>query len=312
MQETTPTKPTTTAWQGHSAFSIMVATFLTMIVVLLISGFSFLTSVTLGSFTGFCMAAWNWFRLGKRRKAFAHLLLGLGVYILFPIGYGLLAGLLLRAFPTARPTGLERAIASFIQPDIGWISTSTNALFFLLIVYSLIVVLAVLFYLYRATVRDVPKDDPADDNYEIDLRRFLPLLGIAALSSVAITIASIFTTQIRTAQLQNHVYCELLRPDMTIPEVEQALNEIGPHRQMWFQDTPYPSLFEKASYYRVVDWDSYSLDAIHDLSLWLGYDANDRLVWIGRYLSGMGSAPIEERLAAIQCPWTFSQSVTAR
>ena len=84
MPETTQPKPTTTARQGHSAFSILVATFLTMIVVLLISNFSFLTSVALGSFAGFCVAAWNWFRMGRRRKAIVHLTAGLAVYLLFP------------------------------------------------------------------------------------------------------------------------------------------------------------------------------------------------------------------------------------
>jgi hypothetical protein len=314
MQETTPDELITSVRQGHSAFSVLVATFLTMIVVLLISNFSFLTSVALGSFAGFCVAAWNWFRMGRRRKALVHVQLGVVVYLLFQVGYVLIAVLLILAFPSARPEGFELYIPRFDPLGISMFSTSTNALLpILLTAYCLIVVVSVLFYLYRATAHDVPNTEPLDNNFEIDLKRLLSLLAVAAISSVAITIASIFALQIRTAQLQNHVYCELLQPGMTRKEVNAALDKVGSHLQGWPEDLAYPALSKQATSYDVVLWDNSRLYRDYNLDLWLGYDVEGKLVWKGREgPSYISTAHLEQGIDTIECPWTFSQSVTAR
>jgi hypothetical protein len=313
MQDTTPTKPPTTAWQGHSAFSILVATFLTMIVVLLIGGFSFLTSVALGSFAGFCMAAWNWFRMGRRRKAIAHLLVGLAVYLLFNVGYVLFAILLSQMFPPSPPVETEFNIPGVTPPGMRVLSTpqTSSMIPLLLIAYCLVVGVLVLLYLYRATARDVPRTEPLEDGDE--LKRFLPLLAVAAISSAAIVLANIFVMQIRTAQLQNHVYCELLQPGMTRKEVNAALDEVGPHLQGWPEDLGYPALSKRATSYNVVLWDNSRFYRDYNLDLWLGYDAEGKLAWKGRerpnYIS---AAHLEQGIDTITCPWTFSQSVTAR
>lgn len=283
-----------------------------MIVLFVISELSFVTSVSLGSFAGFCIAAWNWYRMGRRRKALAHVLLGLGVYLGFLAGYALLAILLVQVFPPSLPVETEFNIPGVTEPGTRMLSTpQTNWLIpLLLIAYCLIVGVLVLLYLYRTTARDVLPTEPLEDGDE--LKRFLPLLVVAAVSVAAVVFANTLFTQIRTAQLQNHVYCELLQPGMTAEEVSDALNQVGPNKQIWFEDTPYPSLSDKASYYRVVLWDSSRLNFDYDLLLWLGYDANDRLVWKGRDWIDWDKKPVEEGYDTIECPWTFQQSVTAR
>lgn len=179
-----------------------------------------------------------------------------------------------------------------------------------LIAYCIASGALVLLYLYRATARDVPPTEPLEDGDE--LKRFLLLLAVAAISVAAVVFPNIFVTQIRTAQLQNRVYCELLQPGMTTKEVDAALNQIGPHQRAWFEDVPYPALSAQATSYDWVVWTNDDDDLFHKLNLWLGFDADDRLVWKGRYISGLGKVPFEEEFAAIECPWTFSQSVTAR
>jgi hypothetical protein len=312
MQDTITTEPATSIRRAHSALDVLSATFITMIVVFVISKLSLVDSVSLGSFAGFCIAAWNWFRMGRRRKALAHVLLGLGVYLGFLVSYALLAVLLVQMFPPSTPVETEFNIPGIIEPGTRMLSTpQTNWLIpLLLIAYCLIVGVLVLLYLYRATARDVPPTEPLEDGDE--LKRFLPLLVVAAISAGILVLSGTAVMQIRKAQFQNHVYCELLHPGMTFDEVSTALNQADSHMQVWFQDEPYPSLSDKASYYRVVWWDNYRLDTDYDLSLWLGYDANDQLVWKGRDWVDWSKKPIEEGYDTIECPWTFYQSVTAR
>jgi hypothetical protein len=313
MQETIPAEPATSTRRAHSALNVLSATFITMIVVFVISGLSFFSSVSLGLFAGFCIAAWNWYRMGRRRKALAHALLGLGVYLGFLAGYALLAILLVQVFPPSLPVETEFNIPGVTEPGTRMLSTpQTNWLIpLLLIAYCLIVGVLVLLYLYRATARDVPRTEPLEDGDE--LKRFLPLLAVAVISSATIVLANIFVMQIRTAQLQNHVYCELLQPGMTRKEVNAALDEVGPHLQGWPEDLGYPALSKQATSYNVVLWDNSRLYRDYNLDLWLGYDAEGKLVWKGRegpnYIS---AAHLEQGIDTITCPWTFYQSVTAR
>jgi hypothetical protein len=310
MQETILAEPSPSAKQGQPPLNIVVATLLTMGVVLMLSNLSVATSVVIGSFAGFCVAAWNWFRMGRRRKALIHVLIGLVVYFLIQVGYILLALLLRQLFPPSPP--VEYEIPEIYPPGTRLLSApEPNALIpLILLAYCAGVGVLVLLYLYQATARDVPKTEPLDDKSE--LKRLSTLLAVAAISSVTIFFAGVFALQVRTAQLQNHVYCELLQSGMTIPEVESALNEVGPHRQMWFQDTPYPSLSEKASYYRVVYWRNWRIELNYNLSLLLGYDTNDQLVWRGPSWYDTNNVPYQEGYDTIQSPWTFSQSVTPR
>ncbi|HSD82547.1 MAG TPA: hypothetical protein VLG46_01735 [Anaerolineae bacterium] len=311
MQEPSTTAPVSFTRKVRPPADIAFTTALTMTVVFLISEFSVETGVAIGSFAGFCVAAWNWFRMGRWRKALVHLVLGLGVYLLFYLCYALLAILLWRLLSPAAVMDVEVSVPGFssaadtaLNPQIKVLIQITWLLF------SLGFGALVVTYLYKATLRDVQKVEPGSDLVEI--YNFLPLLAIAVISVIFVMAASTVFVQARTAQMQSRVYCELLRPGMTFEEVESALNEMGDHYQAWFQDVPYPALSEKASYYRVVYWRSSRLEVNYDLSLQLGYDGSNRLVWKGRYWYDHNKKPHEEGVDTIACPWTFSQSVTAR
>ncbi len=292
---------------------IAVTTLMTMGVVFLISQFSVETASAVGCFAGFCVAAWNWLRMGRRRKALAYFVAAFGVYIFISIVSVLIAIGLALLFVRSVPTTVE-------WPAIPGVSAGGSAVVDELqnqwvprigsVVFNILAGVLVVVYLYRATARDVRQYEAASDS--VELRNFLPLVGVAAVSSAFIILSMVFLGHLRIAQVQQHVYCELLRSDMTFDEVETALNEFGPHRQVWFEDTPYPSISEKATRYNVVYWDNSRIDVNYDLSLWLGYDANNKLVWMGRYWYDFNKHPSEEGYDTITCPWTLSNNLTAR
>jgi hypothetical protein len=105
--------------------------------------------------------------------------------------------------------------------------------------------------------------------------------------------------------MQNHVYCELLQPGMTQEEVKIALEAIGPLYQVQVDDWEPRYKRENGGEYRIIYWKESNVELKYDLWLWVGYDKNGKLDWRGRYSVPNGLKPIE-------CPWTFSQSVTAR
>lgn len=292
---------------------IAATTLLTMGVVFLISGFSVGTTSAVGCFAGFCVAAWNWLRMGRRRKALAHFAAAFGVYIFISIVSVLIAIGLALLFVRSVPTTVE-------QPAIPGLTTGGSTVVDQLqnrwvppigsFLFNTLVSVLVIVYLYRATARDVRQYAAANDT--VELYNFFPPLAVAAISAAFIMLSTAFVNHIRIAQVQNHVYCELLQPGMTSTEVDIALNELGPHWQVWFEDVLYPSIFEKATHYRVVEWDNSRIERDYDLSLWLGYDADNRLVWSGRYWSDFDKRPYEEGYDTITCPWTLSNSLTAR
>jgi hypothetical protein len=270
MEETAPVVNAVFPRKVRPPMDIAAATIMTMLVIFLISSFSFETAVAVGSFAGFCVAAWNWLRLGQRRKALAHFVAAFGIYILISVVSVLIAIGLTLLFVRSVPTPIEWSeipgvmsagsdvvdvIHNRVVPSIG------------VLIFSLIAGALVVAYLYKATARDVRHYEAAGD--VVELYNFLPLLGIAAVSAAFIMLGTAFLTRTRVASVQNHVYCELLQPGMTFDEVKTALNEFGLHKQVWFEDTPYPSISEKATYYNVVWWDSTYIDVNYDLSLWL-------------------------------------------
>jgi hypothetical protein len=242
--------------------------------------------------------------------ALIYVLLEIAVYLSISIGYALLAVVLNQILLPLPPPELSIDIPGIVSSGERIISAvQLNPLIsILLVMYCVGAGALVLFYLYRVTARAIPPTAPLEDGDE--LKRFLPLLAVAAISTTAVIVFNIVAMQVRTAQLQNHIYCEVLQLGMTHKEVSIALNEVSPQTHVWFEDTPYPALSEKATYYRVIYWDNYYLDRNYDLSLWLGYDASDRLVWRGRFWSAKNLP--EEGVDTIECPWTFYQSVTAR
>jgi hypothetical protein len=313
MEETTAVVNAVFPRKVRPPIDIAVTTLMAMGVVFLISQFSVETASAVGCFAGFCVAAWNWLRMGRRRKALAHFAAAFGVYILILVVSVLIAIGLALLFVRSVPTVVE-------QPAIQGLTTGGTTVVDQLqnqwvprigsFLFNTLVSVLVVVYLYRATARDVRQYEATNDT--VEFYNFFPLLVVAAISVAFITLSTAFVNHIRIAQVQNHVYCELLQPGMTSTEVDTALNELGPHWQVWFEDALYPSIFEKATHYRVVEWDNARTERDYDLSLWLGYDANDQLVWTGRYWSDFDKRPHEEGCDTITCPWTLSSSLTAR
>jgi hypothetical protein len=248
------------------------------------------SALALGAFAGFIIAAINWFRMGRRWKGLFHLLISPAVYLSITVGIPLLL----------------IAIASVNNGESANLATELNLGIYstLAIAFYFGATFLIIAYLYSMTKRDIAQMQAKGITVEYAdfYADFLPPMGIAALSVIIMWGITTVAGQAHVASIQNHVYCELLQPGMTEEEVSRALNEIGPHSQARFDD--YFPMPEGVSYYRAIYWHDRDVERKYDLWLWVGYDKDGKLVWKGRStLPG---------ITAIECPWTFSQSVTAR
>jgi hypothetical protein len=244
------------------------------------------SALALGTFAGFVVAAINWFRLGRRWKGLFHLLISPAIYLIFLFGIPFLLGLIIRLLSGG---SAERAV------EIG---RSINSALILALYFG--AAFLVIAYLYSMTKRDIARLQAT--GVTVQYADFLPPMGIAALSVMLMWGVTTVAGQAYVASVQNHVYCELLQPGMTEEEVSRAMNEIGPHIQARLDG--YFPLPEGVTFYRNIRWRDSRHELTYFFSLWVGYDAAGKLVWKGReWLDGADT---------IQCPWTFSQSVTAR
>ena len=316
MEETVPVVNAVFPRKVRPPLDIAVTTLMTMGVVFLISSFSIGTAVTVGSFAGFCVAAWNWLRMGQRRKALAHFIAAFGIYVLILVVSVLIAIGLALLFVRSVPTPTEwseipgvmpagSAVVDVVQnpavPPIG------------VLLFNLIAGALVVAYLYKATARDVQQIEQASDI--VELYNFLPLLGVAAIGAAFIMFSTALFNQAHIANVQNHVYCELLQPGMTPGEVTEALSEIAPLRQAIFDDRADPAIEKMpdiVSSWVWINWEKSQPAAAYDLfGLFIGYDTNDRLVWLGRLWSDSKQTP-RDGFDTIACPWTLYNSLTAR
>jgi hypothetical protein len=244
-------------------------------------------ALALGAFAGFVLAAINWFRLGRRWKGLFHLLISPVIYLIIPVGVPLLlAGIVyvLSAGSAERATEISQGITSVL----------VFALYFG-------VAFLVIAYLYTMTKRDIAQLQAK--GIPVEYADFLLPMGIAVLSVMLMWEITTVAGQAYVASKQNHVYCELLQPGMTEEEVSRALMEIGAHYQAsGAYKTRLPE--RGVANLRTIHWKDSDIDWNYDLWLWIGYDEQDKLVWIAR--------DTQDGLKTIECPWTFSQSVTAR
>ncbi|HTP08913.1 MAG TPA: hypothetical protein VMP08_11725, partial [Anaerolineae bacterium] len=67
------------------------------------------------------------------------------------------------------------------------------------------------------------------------------------------------------ASVQNHVYCELLKPGMTQEEVATALKEIGPLYQVSTPDWGPRYKRENGGEYRSIFWKESDVEIRYDL-----------------------------------------------
>jgi hypothetical protein len=246
------------------------------------------SALALGAFAGLVVAAINWFRMGRRWRGLFHLLISPAVYLIITVGIPLL----LIAIASMN-NGESAKLAT--ELNLGIYSTLATALYF----GAAFLVIA---YLYSMTKRDIAHLQAK--GIAVEYADFRPPMGIAALSVMILWGVSIVAGQAYRASVQNHVYCELLQPGMTQEEVTTALEEIGPLYQRPIDGWPSRYQRKDGGEYRIIYWKESDVELRYSLWLWVGYDKNGKLDWKGRYTSG--------DLMDIQCPWTFSQSVTAR
>ena len=127
------------------------------------------------------------------------------------------------------------------------------------------------------------------------------MLGLIFVLGLSITFA-ISLAEIRQEwAFRNHVYCEVLRPGMTQPEVTAALREYGAQGQ-------FPREFgfdgpgtEKATSFTEPYFDDFEIE--YRLNLVLGYDSDNTLVAVGRRNIHRGNYKITT--SAIECPLPF-------
>ncbi|CAG0958504.1 hypothetical protein ANRL3_00713 [Anaerolineae bacterium] len=308
MEETAPDVNAIFPRKVRPAIDIAALTVITMIIVFLLSEFSFLTASAVGSFAGFSMAAWNWLRMGRRRKALAHCAAGFGVYILILVISVLIAFGLTRLFVRSVPTTTEwpeipgvmsaRSVVTDVVQN--GLVPAAGRLLFVLVAGALAVV-----YLYKATARDVSHYQPASD--KVEFQYLLPFVGVAVISAVFIFGSTVFLNQIPVAQFQNHVYCEVLQPGQSLYEVSQALNKLGTNDRLDVRKGTIPYT-KGVSYYQVVFWLDDYFETRYDLSLRLGFNSESKLASIERRLSDFSWSFSK----VITCPWTIFNSLTAR
>ncbi len=309
MEETAPGVNVVFPRKVRPPIDIAATALMTMGVVFLISSFSIGTAITVGSFAGFCVAAWNWLRMGRRRKALAHLIAAFGVYILMIIVSALIGIFLVQLFVRSVPTQVETpAIGDLIPPTSGVVNVLQNSAVPAvgMVVFSLIAGALVVAYLYLATAHDVRQYEAAGDS--VELYNFLPLLGIAAISAAFISGSTTFVAQIPIAQFQNHVYCEVLQPGMSLYEVSQTLNKLGTNYRFDVEKGRFPPHVQGVSYYQDVMWKDIRFDVRYDLSLRLGFTSESKLAAVERRQIDYPWSFSK----VITCPWTIFNSLTAQ
>ncbi len=101
------------------------------------------------------------------------------------------------------------------------------------------------------------------------------LTGCIAL---VLFVAYYYYESYRITTFQNHVYCEVLKEGMSADEVDVALDRIGNHIQADISNQIALNIEPNPTYYRLVIFD----DANIHVRMGLGYDKNERLLWVTR------------------------------
>ena len=104
------------------------------------------------------------------------------------------------------------------------------------------------------------------------------IAAIGVVVTVVVFIASLYIGNYRRTAFQNHVYCEVLRKGMSSDEVDSALDRIGKHTQVDIKDQIVITIKPEPTYYRLVLFE----DAHIVLPMGLGYDSNEKLIWVTR------------------------------
>lgn len=308
MEETAPAANAVFLRKVRPPIDIAALMVITIIIVFLLSKFSFGTASAVGCFAGFCLAAWNWLQMGRRRKALVHFIAAFGVYAFMLIASSLIVTSLERLFVQAEPTLVEApGLPGLLLPS-GNVTEWPNqwvpsvGAFLLNILISVLVII----YLFRATARDVRQYEAASD--QVEFYNLLPFVGVAVLSSAFIAGSTTFVYQIPVAQFQNHVYCEILQSGVSLYEVSQALNKLGTNYRFDVEKGRFPPHVQGVSYYQDVMWEDIRFDVRYDLSLRLGFTLESKLASVERRQIDYPWSSSK----VITCPWTVLNSLAAK
>jgi hypothetical protein len=106
--------------------------------------------------------------------------------------------------------------------------------------------------------------------------RLIAIVGVVL--TVFVFIASLSISNYRRTAFQNQVYCEVLRKGMSFKEVDTALDRIGKHTQVDITNQVVLTIQPEPTHYRLVLFE----DARIDLPMGLGYNSNEKLLWVTR------------------------------
>jgi hypothetical protein len=210
-----------------------------------------------GISSGFVVASINWFKMGKKAKAALHL--GIGLFIACLNALFIQDHLRLSYYHSINEKSL-RVIASL-------------ALTFIAIAY-----------LYTTTRKDIEALQQTKEFIRPWNWFFAALIGLVSFVSFSVLDNTVFTYSIYS--VQDHFYCDVLKPEMTISEVEATLDKVGTNLFRDAKDfTDINALSRtsdiKPAYFRIVIFfDTKNEKLEKALShKFLGFDSNDKMIW---------------------------------
>lgn len=218
-----------------------------------------LLTLLFGVSNGLFLAAINWFRLRKYLKGTLHLIAGALILLvpflsnLFDIPFEMFAYWQITA------EGLARFALSFG------------------------LTLAVIYYLDRLTQYDIQQLEQAEvvvkkTHWATALFTILVLGLVSGFVTNSISQVLLARDREYTRQL---VFCEILQPGSTRNEVQSALSDEFGTLWQFDDDVPRHAPEEVSSFFDV-RFEDPDIDATYQLYLRLGYDVDEKLVWVAR------------------------------
>ena len=225
---------------------------------------------------GLILASINWLRMRLYLKAVVHFSLGLASYIL--LGY----------------------LYDYFAFDLD-IPSIRKSMLFTVIYFSF--TFLIIAYLHVQTKKDCKRIEDSSATFikASGLSAFVITFGISIFTSIF----SLAFTSPNNADFQNHVYCEILQPGMSIVEVEDVLTkEVGPFIHATLGNDVPDETPENVDSFRIAHFENSVIEDKYNLWLGLGYDQDSQLVWISR-LTNNG-------YVQVNCPWTLRDNIQAR
>jgi hypothetical protein len=210
-----------------------------------------------GIASGFIVASMNWFRMGYKSKAYLHVAIALFIVCVD---------------------------AFFLQDYLRLSHYLSTKEYFTRVLVTLLLTFSAIAYLHTATRKDIETFQQHGKLIPSWSWLFAFLLGFVCFISFRVLDNLAFTN--RLSSFQNHFYCEVLKPGMTLKEVETTLDGVGTNLfvdgegiintdNLKFAPNATPA------YFRIVMFNTENEEIQRALS-WkrLGFDSHDRLIWV--------------------------------